>query len=134
MRSVRPTRSSIERSSCWVMPADAARRRDLVDREPGVALALAAQRDDRLGALGGADQRDDAVDQAMGFGLGQHQAVRRLVLRMLTCLNRAGGQPWLTELICCGSPLPSESEPPSHHDLCPPIASHEFQNSSVLAW
>src|SRR6185295_12823411 len=112
-----------------------ARGRDLVDGEPRVALARAAHRDDRAGALGGMDQRQDAIDEPASFWLGQHdQAVRRLVLRMLICLNRAGGQPWLTELIWPGSPLPSVSEPPSHQDRGPPIASHEFQNSIVLAW
>src|SRR6185312_16935146 len=35
------------------------------------------------------------------------------VLMMFTPRKRAGGQPWLMELSCSGSPLPSENVPPS---------------------
>ena len=69
-----------------------------------------------------------ALDFSQVFFIG------RTGLEVLTRLNRAGGQPWLTELTWPGSPLPSDNEPPSHHDFGPPIASHEPQNSSVLAW
>jgi hypothetical protein len=37
----------------------------------------------------------------------------RAVLRMFTLANRATGQPWLTELLCTGCPLPSLKAPPS---------------------
>ena len=37
----------------------------------------------------------------------------RPVLRMLTRANLAIGQPWLTELLCDGWPLPSLNAPPS---------------------
>jgi hypothetical protein len=35
------------------------------------------------------------------------------VFTMFTFLNRAGGQPWLTEFTWPGSPLPSLKVPPS---------------------
>src|SRR6185503_17056949 len=58
----------------------------------------------------------------------------RAVLRIVTFLNRAGTQPWLTELLCEGSPLPSLNAPPSQYDDLPPIMSIEFQNTGVFAW
>jgi hypothetical protein len=60
--------------------------------------------------------------------------VARLVLRIVTFLNRAGTQPWLTELDCAGSPLPSLNDPPIQYEDGPPIMSIAFQKTGVLLW
>ena len=56
------------------------------------------------------------------------------VLRMFTFANRATGQPWLTELLWTGCPLPSLNAPPSSYVDAPPIMSSDFQNSGVFDW
>ena len=53
---------------------------------------------------------------------------------MFTFANRATGQPWLTELLCVGCPLPSLNAPPSSYVALPPIMSSYFQNSGVFDW
>ena len=49
----------------------------------------------------------------LGPDHGPCRGYRVPVLRMLTRANRATGQPWLTELLCAGWPLPSLNAPPS---------------------
>ena len=86
-----------------------ARRRDRVAREPHVAALAAIDDEQRLVRLA---HRQGAIGELFGLIL-RPDHDQRPVLRMLTREKRAIGQPWLTELLCDGCPLPSLNAPPS---------------------
>ena len=75
-----------------------------------LARSLPLTRDKRLLGLA---ERQHAVGQGLWSVPWSRSLVYRPVLRMLTRAKRAIGQPWLTELLCDGWPLPSLNAPPS---------------------
>ena len=62
-----------------------------------------------------------------------HRPDSAFVFKMLTCRNRAAGQPWLTDALCIGWPFPQLNEPPSWYVDGPPTASIDPQKSVVRA-
>src|SRR5207253_6616600 len=91
---------------------------DLAPGEAGEGGLVGAQLDEALGlgcgAGNGGEQLGRDLLGVLGFEHGEvwlYEFLRVLVLRMFTLENFAGGHPWLTALICSGSPLPSPIAP-----------------------
>ncbi len=121
--------------------AEARRHRQVVSRrgprcgcrvpgEPEIAAIAAVQRHRRFFSFA---ERQRPIDERLCLFLRPNH-VQRPVLRMLTRPKRAIGQPWLTELLWPGWPLPSLNAPPSSYVDRPPSMSHDFQNSGVFDW
>ena len=74
-----------------------------------VSSALANDSTRSASALACSRVRKSGVGGEEGLGI----SLPSPVFTMFTLRKRAGGQPWLTEFDCDGSPLPSPNAPPS---------------------
>ncbi len=151
-----------EASSSVLVVAEARRRpsvtvtvTDVSSVSPDVLMLASAKRvlppvraDDRhAGLIGRRAHLQHAIGQRARLLAREQPSARRVgpgaglpgahavlaVLRIRTLRKRAGTQPWLTELLCDGSPLPSLKAPPTQYDDLPPIMSMAFQKSGVRA-
>jgi hypothetical protein len=85
--------------------------RDSVVGEARVRFDGALQRNDGVFGAGAPGVRKHRLANLQRLVSCEHQTAA--VLSTVICLNRAGGQPWLTAFVWPGSPLPSADVPQS---------------------
>ena len=105
---------------------------DAVVGESGMRFHRTVQGDSRILGAGSLGVRQHVLGDAERFLAREHQMDP--VLITVTCRNRAGGHPWLTALVCPGSPLPSADVPHRRYVDWSPTPSHDAQKSGVLDW